>query len=77
MLTSGTAMCALAVLRGTGDTGLMFATGFLALMGIANLLSVGVQLPAWARRRASQMESITARTIDANLDAARALPEGS
>ncbi len=92
MLTFGTVLGTLAVLRGTGDTGAMVATGFLALMGIANLLSVGVQLPAWARTRASQMESITARTLDAELegkldrrldltldltlDANRALPDG-
>lgn len=56
---------------GSYDVGALVAATTMGLAGAVSLLTMGVQLPRWARTRASQMESIAASTLDAD----RALPE--
>lgn len=73
VVLGGTAIIASSILwldilsRG-GDMGAsaMFAPTIFGAFGIVSLLSIGLQLPRWARTRASQMETIAADAINAN-----------
>ena len=58
----------LGILSRGGDVamGAMLTPAIFGALGIGNLLSIGVQLPRWARTRASQMETVAAQVVDAN-----------
>ena len=73
-LSVTTVLWSVLLLRGGNvDTGALIATSAMGLAGALSLLSIGFQLPRWARTRAAQMESIASSTMEPN----RALPEGS
>ena len=74
MLTTALVLWESLVFRGAGlSVGAIVLPAILASVGAGSLLSIGIQLPRWARTRASQMESIASSTLDTS----RALPEGS
>ncbi len=58
---------------GTLDVGALVAAAAMGLFGAASLLSMGFQLPRWARTRATQMETIATSTLDVE----RVLPGGA
>lgn len=78
VVLGGTAIIAASIMwlgalsRG-GDVamGALLVPAIFGALGIGSLLSIGLQLPRWARTRASQMETIAAQAINAN----RVLPE--
>jgi hypothetical protein len=49
----------------TGDPAAFWNSVMLGLIGTVSLVSAGVQLPRWARTRASQMESVALRATEA------------
>ncbi len=57
---------------GTLDVGALVAATAMGLAGAASMLTMGFQLPRWARTRASQMESIAASTLDVDRTLPRA-----
>ncbi len=80
VVLGGTAMLGasimwLGIMSRGGDvaSGALLAPAIFGAFGIAQLLSIGLQLPRWARMRASQMETIAAQAIDAR----RLLPNES
>lgn len=53
---------------------ILLVPAVLGLAGVFSLLSVGLQLPRWARTRAAQMESIAARALDEPVAIPNSLP---
>ncbi len=71
----GASIMWLGIMMRGGDVaaGALFMPAIFGALGIGQLLAIGLQLPRWARTRASQMETIAARALDAN----RLLPDGT
>ncbi len=65
-LIAGAALIAAAAVLRTDEltARILLAPVVMGIGGVLSLLSVGVQLPRWARTRAAQMESIAARTLE-------------
>jgi hypothetical protein len=79
MAVSSVAWASLLVRGGSADTGSLVALTAMGLAGAASLLAMRVQLPRWARTRASQMERLAAAALDEDpaVSNPRALPRPS
>lgn len=63
-VASATAI-ALAVAGSLGNAGSIVGVGFMGLMGLGMFAVGALRLPAWARRRRTQIEAVTARLVTA------------
>jgi hypothetical protein len=56
-------LVAVAVAGNLGNPGSFAGTGFLAVMGLGMFATGALTIPAWARRRRTQIEEVTARLV--------------
>ncbi len=64
MVTMAVSMWMVGIMRGNLSAATLITPTILGLLGASFIVSMGVQLPRWARTRAAQMESLSARMLD-------------